>query len=230
MFLQYQPKTVEWIRRFSPHFSSNAFYGLDGTLQTSFIHMHPFEIQPAYGGRFGWFVDRNQDRPTRPFIVYRPRRPAGRDSAGPVHVVAERPRVPAQPERARDRRSFRYRLGHYYDGDFNSIEIASDYRFSAQLTASLGWTRQDASLPSGSFVTNLVPIKVIYSFTPLASVSALLQHNGQTGQFSSNVRLAILNRSGTGLFVVYNDRRDFTDYTSLETLGTIVRREIHEVD
>ena len=98
------------------------------------------------------------------------------------------------------------------------------------MTASLGWTRQDASLPSGSFVTHLVPIKVIYSFTPLASVSALLQHNGQTGQFSSNVRLAILNRSGTGLFVVYNDRRDFTDYTSLETLGTIVRREIHAVD
>ena len=32
----------------------------------------------------------------------RPRRPAGRDSAGPVHVVAERARVPAQPERAGD--------------------------------------------------------------------------------------------------------------------------------
>jgi hypothetical protein len=30
---------------------------------------------------------------------------------------------------------------------------------------------------------------------------------------NSNIRLALLNRSGTGLFVVYNDQRD----TSLET-------------
>jgi hypothetical protein len=217
-FLQYQPKTIEWIRRFSPHFSTNAFYGLDGTLQSSFTHMHPFEIQPAYGGRFGWFIDRNQDRPTQPFTVF------DRDGRQVVippglytwwqHGLEFQHNPSAQLTG-----TLRYRVGQYYNGDYNSIEISSDYRFNAQFTASLGWTRQDASLPAGSFVTNLVPIKVIYSFTPLASVSALLQHNGQTGQFSSNVRLAILNRSGTGLFVVYNDRRDFTDYTSLETLG-----------
>ncbi len=68
-------------------------------------------------------------------------------------------------------------------------------------------------------MTNLVPIKASYSFTTLASLSALLQYNGQTAQFSSNIRLALLNRSGTGLFVVYNDRRDITDYTPFETLG-----------
>jgi hypothetical protein len=51
------------------------------------------------------------------------------------------------------------------------------------------------------------------------NLSALLQYNGQTGQFSSNIRLAMLNRSGTGLFVVYNDRRDTTEFTPLETLG-----------
>jgi hypothetical protein len=41
---------------------------------------------------------------------------------------------------------------------------------------------------------------------------------GQTAQFSSNIRQAILNRSGTGLFVVYNDRRDTTSFTPVETL------------
>ena len=64
-----------------------------------------------------------------------------------------------------------------------------------------------------------MPIKANYSFTTLASLSALLQYNGQTGQFSSNVRLALLNRSGTGLFVVFNDRRDVLSSTSLDTLG-----------
>ena len=75
------------------------------------------------------------------------------------------------------------------------------------------------TLPAGEFVTYLFPVKANYSFTPRASLSALLQYNGQTAQFSSNIRLALLTRSGTGLFVVYNDQRDLTDYTSFETLG-----------
>ena len=111
------------------------------------------------------------------------------------------------------------RIGDYYDGDYKSLELTSDYRISSRMTASLGWTRQDIDLPSGSFVADLVPVKASYSFTPLASLSALLQYNGQTANFSANVRLALLNRSGTGLFVVYNDRRDTTRFTPLETLG-----------
>jgi hypothetical protein len=64
-----------------------------------------------------------------------------------------------------------------------------------------------------------VPFKASYSFTTLASLSALVQYNSQTALFSSNVRLALLNRSGTGLFVVYNDRRDTLSSTAQETLG-----------
>ena len=60
----------------------------------------------------------------------------------------------------------------------------------------------------GNFVTNLFPVKVSYSFTPLATLAALVQYNSQNGTVNSNVRLALLNRSGTGLFVVYNDQRD----------------------
>jgi hypothetical protein len=217
-FLQYQPQTIDWIRRFSPHISTNAFYDLDGTLQTSFVHLHPFEIQPAYGGRFGWFVDRNQDRPTRPFTVYDR---DGRQVVIPpgLYTWYQNGLEFQHNPSARLTGTVRYRIGRYYDGRFNSVEVTSDVRFNALFTASVGWTRQDAELPAGSFVTHLVPVKVIYAFTPLANLSALLQYNGQTGQFSSNVRLAILNRSGTGLFVVYNDRRDFTDFTSLDTLG-----------
>ncbi|MGE3474097.1 MAG: hypothetical protein AB7O28_27400, partial [Vicinamibacterales bacterium] len=60
----------------------------------------------------------------------------------------------------------------------------------------------------GNFVNTLVPMTVGYSFTPLATLAALVQYNAQNGTVNSNVRLALLNRSGTGLFVVYNDQRD----------------------
>jgi hypothetical protein len=115
--------------------------------------------------------------------------------------------------------SIRYRIGNYYDGDFNALELTSDFRFTARATASVGWTRQDISLPGGAFVANLIPVKATYSFTNLASVSALVQYNGQSGLYSSNIRLALLDRSGTGLFVVYNDRRDVLDTTSYDTVG-----------
>jgi hypothetical protein len=59
-----------WIRRVAPHYSYNSYWGFDGRLQSSMMHVHPFEIQPAQGGRFGWFFDRNQDNPLTPFVVY----------------------------------------------------------------------------------------------------------------------------------------------------------------
>ena len=217
-FFQPQPKRWPWIRRIAPHMSYTSFYDFDGELQSENWHIHPFEIQPRQGGRFGWFVDHAKDVPLAPFTVFNRdgRRvviPAGRYSWN-QHAF-EYFHNPA----ARVTATIRYRIGHYYDGDFQGFEINSDYRITPQATASVGWTRQDIELPYGNFVNNLVPIKANYSFTTLTNLSALVQYNGQTGQFSSNVRFAWLNRSGTGLFVVFNDRRDFLSSTSLETLG-----------
>jgi len=217
-FFQPQPKNIDWIRRFAPHYSYNAYYGFDDKLQTSMMHIHPLEIQPKHGGRFGMFVDRNQDNPTTPFVVYNR---DGRRVTIPVgnytwwQTAFEYLHDPS----ARVTFTSRYRIGNYYDGDFKGLELNSDYRITSRMTASVGWTHQDIDLSYGSFVNNLVPIKASYAFTTLTSLSALLQYNSQTAQFSSNIRLAMLSRSGTGLYVVYNDRRDTTSYTAIETLG-----------
>ena len=217
-FFQPQPKRWPWIRRFAPHVNYTSFYGFDDRLQSANYHIHPFEIQPRQGGRFGWFFDYLQDVPTAPFTVFnrdgqRVVIPAGTYGWG-QHGF-EYTHNPASRLTA----SIRVRIGDYYDGDFKSFELNSDYRITPKATASIGWTRQDIDLPGGSFVNNLVPIKANLSFTTSINLSALVQYNGQVGQFSSNVRFAWLNRSGTGLFVVYNDRRDTLSSTTLETLG-----------
>ena len=218
VFFQPQPKRWPWIRRIAPHLTYNSFYDFDGELQTENWHIHAFEIQPRQGGRFGWFVDYAKDNPTAPFTVFNR---DGRRVTIPVgnYSWAQHAFEYLHNPSARVTGTIRARIGNYYDGDFKSVEITSDYRITPQATASVGWTRQDIDLPYGSFVNNLVPIKANYSFTTLTNLSALLQYNGQTGQFSSNVRFAWLNRSGTGLFVVYNDRRDLLSSTALETLG-----------
>jgi hypothetical protein len=74
-------------------------------------------------------------------------------------------------------------------------------------------------VPSGKFRNDLVPVTISYAFTSLANLQGLIQYNRQTSSISSNIRLALLNRSGTGLFLVYNDRRDTSSFTSEELLG-----------
>ncbi|MSO53152.1 MAG: hydrolase [Acidobacterium sp.] len=217
-FFQPQPKKIEWIRRVAPHVSFNSFYDFNGNLQSEAWHIHPFEIQPKQGGRFGWFADYSKDNPTASFAVYNR---DGRRVVIPAGQYAwwQNAFEYFHNPSARVTGTVRFRVGDYYDGDFTSAEFTSEYRITPKATASVGWTHQDIKLPYGNFVNNLVPIKANYSFTTLANISALLQYNSQTGQFSSNVRLAMLNRSGTGLFVVFNDRRDLLSSTTAETLG-----------
>jgi hypothetical protein len=219
LFFQPQPKRWPWIRRISPHVSYNAYVGLhDNEIQSSMGHYHFFEIQPRQGGRFGTFVDRTQDRPVAPFVVF--------NAAGKRVVIAPgfyswnqlANEFISNPSAALSG-SIRVRVGGFYDGDFNSFESTLAWRASAQFQTSVGYTRQNVDLPSGEFHTDLVPFKVSYAFTTLANLQALVQYNNQTSQLSSNIRLALLNRSGTGLFVVYNDRRDTTDFNPLDTLG-----------
>ncbi len=65
----------------------------------------------------------------------------------------------------------------------------------------------------------MIPVTISYAFTSLANLQGLIQYNRQTSTISSNIRLALLNRSGTGLFIVYNDRRDTSLFTRDELLG-----------
>jgi hypothetical protein len=218
-FLTYQPKSRPWIRRFSPHVSQNVYYGFDGKLQSSFGHYHFFEIQPSRGGRFGVQIDRWQDRPLRPFVVF-----SGADGRRVVippalytwyQVNAQYFHDPSAPVSF----SVQYADGGFYDGETTGINVSLAVRSGSRFSASVGLQRDDISLPYGNFVNTLVPVRVSYSFTPLATLQALIQYNSQTAQVSSNVRLALLDRSGTGLFLVYNERRDTTGVTSYDMIG-----------
>jgi hypothetical protein len=185
-----------------------AHYGFDGRLQSSFEHYHPFEIQPQVGGRFGIVLERPKDRPENDFPVYRG--PDGETVVIPPGLYSwSRWRLEyyGNPS-ARFFANGTYTWGGFYDGDLRAFTASANVRLGAKFQASVGWNRDDVKLPGGDFTVDLVPIKINYSFTPLASLSALIQYNSTTASVSSNIRLALLNRSGTGFFVVYNDRRD----------------------
>jgi hypothetical protein len=217
--LSYQPLRWRRIRRIQPHVNYTAFFTLDNTLESSQGHFHFFDIQTRNGARFGYLVETAQDRPVRPFTVYQDvtgRRvviPAG--SYGWARGVFEGHTNLSAPVSA----SLFHRVGRYYDGDYHGWQLTTAFRAGARLLSEVSWNRDDVTLPGGSFRNDLVPMKVSYAFTSQASVQALLQYNKQASTFSSNVRLALLNRSGTGFFFVYNDRRDTSSFTPDVLLG-----------
>lgn len=215
----YQPKRWPSIRRLASNLSYNVYLDLQNRLESTFGHWHVFEIQPQRGGRIGYVMDIQQDRPRQPFTVYQD--VSGRRVVIPQGEYAswnggvEYDSDPSAPLAL----SLRTKNGRFYDGDHYGWDVAVGVRVGARLISSAGWTRDDIELPFGSFRNDLVPVNISYSFTSLASLQGLIQYNRQSSTFSSNIRLALLDRSGTGLFAVYNDRRDTSDVTSDELLG-----------
>ncbi|MBI3050085.1 MAG: carbohydrate binding family 9 domain-containing protein [Acidobacteria bacterium] len=217
--LSYQPKQWPWIRRIQPHTSFTVFTDLQNRLESSQGHWHFFDIMTRPGARFGYLFDSGQDRPRRPFTIYQ-------------DVTGRRVVIPAG-QYAWIRGTFEghtnlsapisamlwHRVGSYYNGDYHGWDLTVALRAGARLLSEIGWKRDDITLPGGSFRNDLVPMKISYAFTSLASLQGLIQYNKQASTLSSNIRLALLNRSGTGFFLVYNDRRDTSDFTPDELLG-----------
>ncbi len=217
--LSYQPVQWPWIRRISPHVRTSAFMDLENKLESSSGHWHFFDIRTRQGARFGYLVETNQDRPREAFTVYED--VTGREVVIPageyswVRWAFEGNTDPSAPVHVR----LIQRVGNFYDGDYFGWDLTVGLRAGARLLGEIGWNRDDITLPGGSFTNDLIPVKVAYSFTSLANLQGLIQYNRQRSTFSSNIRLALLDRSGTGLFIVYNDRRDTSRFTPDQVLG-----------
>jgi uncharacterized protein DUF5916/cellulose/xylan binding protein with CBM9 domain len=217
--VSYQPKRWPWIRRIQPHLNYRAYADLQNRLESSWGHWHFFDIHHRSGARFGYLFETQQDRPRLPFIAYEDA--TGRQVVIPpgeyawTNGVFEGNTDLSAPISA----SLVQRTGTYYDGDYNGWQATIGLRSGARLLSQIGWTRDAVKLPVGSFRNDLVPVRVSYAFTSLANLQGLIQYNRQDSTISSNIRLALLNRSGTGFFLVYNDRRDTSALTRDELLG-----------
>jgi hypothetical protein len=219
--LTYDPKCCEWIRRWSPHMQYNAYWDLDGKLSTATGHWHAFDIQQSNGGRFGISWNTDQDNPKVPFTAYTD--VTGRTVVIPPgdyswhSAIFEYTTNQSAPLWV----TIRAPVGTYYGSGGRYAGFTSTYgaRVGARLAASIGWNRDKVRLPFGDFTNDLIPVKLSYSFSRLASVQGLLQYNSQASTFSSNLRFALLNRSGTGLFVVYNNQQDTSARTRETVLG-----------
>jgi len=113
----------------------------------------------------------------------------------------------------------RVTAGGFFGGSRVTTQGQVRGRIGDPFNAWLDFQRNDVSLPGGRFVTNLLKLRLSYSFNPRLYLQALVQYNDVIDNWSTNLRLGWLQTANTGLFVVYNENRA----TEQDPLGIGVR-------
>jgi len=103
--------------------------------------------------------------------------------------------------------------GGYYNGDQSSYGGGVNIRPGPQFELSMTVNRNNISLPTGTFGTNLMIWRVNYNFNTDLRLSALIQYNSVTQVVSSNIRFNFIHHPLSDLFVVYNENRDHVSGT-----------------
>ena len=103
-------------------------------------------------------------------------------------------------------------IGGFFGGWRNNLSGILRVRANEALTAEFNLSYNDISLPGGDFVTNLFRARISYSFTPRIYVQSLFQYNDSAEIWSANLRLGWLQAANTGLFIVFNEVSETTDF------------------
>lgn len=104
----------------------------------------------------------------------------------------------------------RIRSSAYFGGRQNSIGPSISVRLGDYLTSEIRFDHNEVvDIEGGGFKTNLGRLRVTYAFNTRMLLQALIQYNDVTDDVSTNLRFSWLGQANTGLFVVYNEVREF---------------------
>ncbi len=204
--LHLRPKRLQgWLRETFPHFQIENFTKRDGGgLESRYMDWHwPITLQNStfvevgtnpnveviderffINARRGIYVDPGRYEFKEHFVL------ANTNSAAPFSM------------------NLRYGIGDFYDGYRRSYTVGGTFRLNEHLNISLSDSINDIDLSSGAYLTNLVTGRVNFYFSTKVFVNALVQYNTDTNQWSSNVRLDIIHRPLSDIYLVYNERHD----------------------
>ena len=102
-------------------------------------------------------------------------------------------------------------------GRLDSVGATLGVSAGSHLTSLLSWSRSHADLPGGSFTGDLYSLRFGWAFSTRLTASAFVQYNDLDDEWITNLRLNLIHRPGSDLFVVYNEEREE---------GTVVDRRL----
>ena len=201
----YRTAGTPWLREIRPHTNYDVSYTLDGFKQTEVWHLD-VHVQWENGALFSPATDYvydglDEEEEIAPGISV----PAG-EYGGWVWA-------PRFNTSTRLPLIFRAgaNLGSFLTGTRKYGFGTLEFRQGETLAGSVTLEHNKVDLEEGSFDATLARGRVGYSFTPNLFIQTLFQYGTQTKIWSGNVRLGWLDKAGTGLFVVYNERQTTDD-------------------
>lgn len=194
--------SVDWLRELRPHTSHSVAHDLSGFKETERLHLHvPVELDNGVSGGLAMDWELNGFR--EPFriagtdIEVRPGTYSGwsawsnfsTHSAAPVSVNG------------------RVEVGSFLSGDRVAFRGGVSVQRGGTLTGDLSVNHNRIRLPEGDFNTTLTQMSLRFAFSPTIALQTSVQYSDQSGVWTGQVRFSWMETAGTGLFVVYNERR-----------------------
>ncbi len=99
----------------------------------------------------------------------------------------------------------------FFDGRLVSVGGTLSLAPGSHLSADIGFRHNDVGIPGGEFTVNIASVRLRYAFTTTLTANALLQYNSLDRRVSANVRLNLIHRPGSDLFIVLNEERGSDD-------------------
>lgn len=100
------------------------------------------------------------------------------------------------------------RFGQFYDGRIAGLGGGVNVKLGSHLTCNLQFERNIVDVSAGTFTTNIVGTRIIYSFTPKLFAKAYFQWNSEKDEAIANVLVNFIHTPGSDLFIVYNEEME----------------------
>ena len=98
-----------------------------------------------------------------------------------------------------------FNTGEFYSGERKSLSLGGHVRPIAKLLINFSYDRNSISLPDGSFTTNTINSRTIYTFSPNLFVKLFLQWNDDSDVTRGNLLFRYTYRPGSDFYIVYNE-------------------------
>jgi hypothetical protein len=207
------------IRRFSINGSGNWLYSVDGPLESSSKKARvDFDFES--GERFSMNVNKQFERLFSPFSIS--------DDITFIEGDYSFTRSSVSFSTSGIRRwrlSSSAAFGKFYDGDRTDLSSGVSYIVNNHLSLSASTSKYQINTSQGDIDWQIWKGRINYTHNANLSISGLVQYNSATGSTNANLRLRLIHKNDSDLFIVLNERRyqDELDRWHLENREGVVK-------
>ncbi|HEX4934329.1 MAG TPA: hypothetical protein VFV33_14160, partial [Gemmatimonadaceae bacterium] len=98
-------------------------------------------------------------------------------------------------------------LQEIFGGRVNKVTTSATTAAGTHLALRTSYTFSHADLPRGTFDVHLVSLRAAWTFSTRVALNSLVQYNSLARRISANLRLNIIHRPGSDIFLVLNEER-----------------------